>query len=616
VRSYEKATVAVPPSHERFREASSGLYESARDFVHADELAGRQSVFVDTGARINGVHQAPKAGATDERGGWTLRTVGPREAADADVWVWHDLPSAEVQGLSSAPIISILHGRPESGLLMELANPGLLVYTYFVDQGRQDRIKIQATMIREHMPYWRNVLPESKLRLIDHPPVDPARFSPGGPLWDVPSPGDNNVLICDSWREDVGIFNALNACCIAAESIPRLKVWIMGVAPASVRSIAPLLGKLRDLGAVNGLGNIYARTPRMDDVYRSADVLLTEHVIPTRVMTEALACGCEVVAASGCRYTEWTADPSDPGKTAAELGYCFNAMDARGWHSQNYPRKHNLTDFSARMGELYEEAIGKKEAPIVVQDEARAATLDVIVPCYGQAELTQRFVDSFGDHAPEWAQLILIDNGATGLCSWGFSPLVIEISRNLGFIRAVNMGLCASDAEFVCIQNNDTEIYAGCYEELVGTLQANPEFGVICAVGPNEKRGVGWSYEDLREKGHLPGDAPEDNAERAAWMRAAWTGQALDSGFVPFFCVVLRRSVVDKIGLLDTRFGLGLGDDDDYCRRLREAGLKVGLARGCYVEHTGRATFDANFSKEEQAEMSQKAGRLLAAKYA
>ncbi len=40
-------------------------------------------------------------------------------------------------------------------------------------------------------------------------------------------------------------------------------------------------------------------------------------------------------------------------------------------------------------------------------------------------------------------------------------------------------------------------------------------------------------------------------------------------------------------GLLDERFGSGGFEDDDYCLRVRRAGLQIGIFDGCFVDHTG-----------------------------
>ena len=60
---------------------------------------------------------------------------------------------------------------------------------------------------------------------------------------------------------------------------------------------------------------------------------------------------------------------------------------------------------------------------------------------------------------------------------------------------------------------------------------------------------------------------------------------------VAFFCVVLRRTMLQEIGFLDPRFGLGLGDDDDLCRRARLEHWKIGLALDVPVWHWHRSTF-------------------------
>lgn len=62
---------------------------------------------------------------------------------------------------------------------------------------------------------------------------------------------------------------------------------------------------------------------------------------------------------------------------------------------------------------------------------------------------------------------------------------------------------------------------------------------------------------------------------------------------VAFVCVAIPKSTFEKIGPFDERFGgtnaegrtiYGF-DDNDYCRRVREIDLKLGVHDGCYVDH-------------------------------
>ena len=59
-----------------------------------------------------------------------------------------------------------------------------------------------------------------------------------------------------------------------------------------------------------------------------------------------------------------------------------------------------------------------------------------------------------------------------------------------------------------------------------------------------------------------------------------------------FVCVYIPRRTINAVGLLDERFTTYGGEDVDYCLRVREAGLKVGVSDFCYVDHSAlQSTF-------------------------
>jgi GT2 family glycosyltransferase len=61
----------------------------------------------------------------------------------------------------------------------------------------------------------------------------------------------------------------------------------------------------------------------------------------------------------------------------------------------------------------------------------------------------------------------------------------------------------------------------------------------------------------------------------------------------------MRRSVIiDEVGLLDERFGIGMFEDDDYALRVKQKGYKVICAEDVFVHHWGRASF-SKLSQEE-----------------
>lgn len=66
---------------------------------------------------------------------------------------------------------------------------------------------------------------------------------------------------------------------------------------------------------------------------------------------------------------------------------------------------------------------------------------------------------------------------------------------------------------------------------------------------------------------------------------------AYESDALYFFNTVVRRRVIEKIGLLDERFYPGSYEDIDYCLRMKQAGFKQIIIRGCFVHHFGSGSF-------------------------
>jgi glycosyltransferase involved in cell wall biosynthesis/2-polyprenyl-3-methyl-5-hydroxy-6-metoxy-1,4-benzoquinol methylase/Flp pilus assembly protein TadD len=75
---------------------------------------------------------------------------------------------------------------------------------------------------------------------------------------------------------------------------------------------------------------------------------------------------------------------------------------------------------------------------------------------------------------------------------------------------------------------------------------------------------------------------------------AKWCAQHFGTGWETAaligFCVLMRRSLIDAIGGLDTRFGLGMHEDIDHSLRARVAGFRCWLALDAFVHHYGNRT--------------------------
>ena len=81
------------------------------------------------------------------------------------------------------------------------------------------------------------------------------------------------------------------------------------------------------------------------------------------------------------------------------------------------------------------------------------------------------------------------------------------------------------------------------------------------------------------------------------------------------FCLLIRRAVIEAIGLLDERFGVGCFEDDDYCLRAIAAGWRAVIAQDAFVHHFGGRTFvgsgldHAAILRENERRFREKWGR-------
>jgi GT2 family glycosyltransferase len=68
---------------------------------------------------------------------------------------------------------------------------------------------------------------------------------------------------------------------------------------------------------------------------------------------------------------------------------------------------------------------------------------------------------------------------------------------------------------------------------------------------------------------------------------------------------MLPRHTYEQIGELDEQFGRGFFEDDDYCRRIEQAGMKVLCVEDVFIHHHLSASFNKLRSADRQALFEQ-----------
>src|SRR5262249_30764996 len=158
--------------------------------------------------------------------------------------------------------------------------------------------------------------------------------------------------------------------------------------------------------------------------------------------------------------------------------------------------------------------------------------------------------------------------------------------ENRGFPAGCNQGITASRGAQVLLLNNDTVVTTGWLLRLLRALHSSPEVGLA---GPCSNRVSGEQQVPVTySQGDLNG------LDGFAWEWGRKHDQVTEeTDRLVGFCLLIKRSVIDAVGLLDEDFGIGNFEDDDYCRRAMQAGFKAMIACDAFIHHVGGATFTA-----------------------
>jgi len=192
-----------------------------------------------------------------------------------------------------------------------------------------------------------------------------------------------------------------------------------------------------------------------------------------------------------------------------------------------------------------------KNNRILLERYGRRPKVSIIIPTYNHFDdclnPCLQSILNFTDLSD--IEIIIVANGCTDdtklLVDWpvvmGWVRVlwfrVLWFDEQLGFPKAVNAGIRVARGERIVILNNDAKLLD---KSWLPKLLAPIEQGLAELTGPQL-----IPYE-------------------------RYNAQALF-----FFCVAIKREVFEKIGLLDPAFGIGRGEDIDFCIRAAKAGYRM-----------------------------------------
>ncbi len=219
---------------------------------------------------------------------------------------------------------------------------------------------------------------------------------------------------------------------------------------------------------------------------------------------------------------------------------------------------------------------------------------DILIPIYNAREHVQRCVESVIRHTDPVHPVYLLDDASPDPA---ILPLLYDFERNHpqvkvvpsecngGFIANINRGFGLSRNPVV-ILNSDTEVTPGWLERLDRCAASDPRIGIVSPLSNNATL---LSVPEMNAANHLPdGVTPTRAAEIVARVSPrAYPRLPTAVGF----CMLITRQTLDCIGEFDLAFGLGYGEENDFCMRAWQAGFETAACDDAYVHHYGEASF-------------------------
>lgn len=226
--------------------------------------------------------------------------------------------------------------------------------------------------------------------------------------------------------------------------------------------------------------------------------------------------------------------------------------------------------------------------------------LSIIVLSYNTKKLLRQTLTSF-ELASDW-ELIVVDNasedGSVDMVKSDFpQATLITNKRNLGFAAANNIGIKQAHGANVLLLNSDVIASTEAFQILLDYLNAHPEVGVVTpkvslpdgAIDLACHRGMPTPWNSLAYFAKMERLFP--NSKWFAGYHRTYenfeTAHAVPATAAT--AMLVRRSVVDAVGMLDEQFFF-YAEDLDWCKRIGEAGWEIHYVPQAEVVHMKSAS--------------------------
>jgi len=215
--------------------------------------------------------------------------------------------------------------------------------------------------------------------------------------------------------------------------------------------------------------------------------------------------------------------------------------------------------------------------------------LSIIIVNYNTSQLLFQCLSAiYARNYPFLIEIILVDNGShdnsVAMVREYFPDVcLIENNENLGFAKANNIGLAGARGNIILMLNSDTKILEDALPKLMAFLNTHPDVAVVSGrlVYPDfSDQGVARAFPTpinafFGRTTLLNKIFPHNGfSKKYLVSRSHTSDEPFEVDWVSGACLMVKKSVLAQVGLLDEKFFM-YWEDADFCFRLKQKGWKV-----------------------------------------
>jgi GT2 family glycosyltransferase/glycosyltransferase involved in cell wall biosynthesis len=220
--------------------------------------------------------------------------------------------------------------------------------------------------------------------------------------------------------------------------------------------------------------------------------------------------------------------------------------------------------------------------------------ISVIVPIYNAFEDTKKCINSVLENTKIPYEMILIDD-----CSEDkrIKTLLDEMEKiqnikiirnkeNKGFVKSINIGIRNSEGDVVLL-NSDTIVTRKWLQKLVVAAYSNEKIGTVT---PFSNAAGAFSVPEMEINNKIPDVLKLDGM--ANLVEKISCNEYIEVPTGNGFCMYIKRNTITNVGLFDEEnFGLGYGEENDFCMRTIEKSWTNIIDDSTYIYHKRSASF-------------------------